>query len=298
VAAGVAEAVFSTRDMNQKDIAPAKYSGNFNYMHIPKLLAIICLVSLGAGSFSVHAQRPDSDMQALAREQMRKAMSDLEAQSPATPMNATPAPEKPKPAKKVKAVVPPPAPPTMVIVPAAPKPVMPPPAAVPPPPATPAPAAVPPPAMPPPAAASIPEQPKPVAVAKKKAPPSKATGFSQFTPIAESPNMENPPVTLVIPGDSPVMAPGKELKRADERKAREEVRKTLDETGPVKKSEAKFPVEAKMSPENGVATTMTKPAPAPGSKEDRLSELLDLYKADKISPAEYHDQRAKIIAEP
>jgi len=87
------------------------------------------------------------------------------------------------------------------------------------------------------------------------------------------------------------------LKRADERKAREEVRKTLDETGPVKKSEAKFPVEAKMSPENGVATTMTKPAPAPGSKEDRLSELLDLYKADKDFSAEYHDQRAKIIAD-
>ncbi len=81
-------------------------------------------------------------------------------------------------------------------------------------------------------------------------------------------------MTLVIPGDSPVMAPGKELKRADERKAREEVRKTLDEAGPGKKSEAKFPVEAKMSPENGVATTMTKPAP--GSKEDRLSALLDL----------------------
>src|SRR5258708_562462 len=93
-------------------VAPAKYSGNFSYIPTPKWLAIICLVSLGAGSFSVHAQRTDSDMQALAREQMRKAMSDLEAQSPATPMNATPAPEKPKPAKKVKAVVPPPAPPT------------------------------------------------------------------------------------------------------------------------------------------------------------------------------------------
>jgi len=76
------------------------------------------------------------------------------------------------------------------------------------------------------------------------------------------------------------------------------VRKTLEDTGPVKKSKAKFPDETKMSPENGVATTMTKPAPTPGSKEDRLSELLDLYKADKISPAEYHDQRAKIIAEP
>jgi len=195
--------------MNQKDIAPAKYSGNFNYMHIPKLLAIICLVSLASVHFPVHAQRPDSDMQALAREQMRKAMSDLEAQSPATPMNATPAPEKPKPAKESESGGSTASPPTMVIVPAAPKPVTPPPAAVPPP-ATPAPAAVPPPAMPPPAmpppaAASIPEQPKPVAVAKKKAPPSKATGFSQFTPIVESPNMENPPVTLVIPGDSPVM---------------------------------------------------------------------------------------------
>jgi hypothetical protein len=282
--------------MNQKDIAPAKFSGNHNDMHIPKLLAIVCVVSLGAGSLSVHAQRPDSDMQAVAREQMRKAMAELEKQSPATPTNAMPAPEKPKRAKKV-VVQPPPAPPTMVIVPAAPKPVMQPPAAEPPPPATPAPAAVPPPATPPPAAASILEQPKPVAVVKKKAPPTKGTGFSAFAPIAESPNMENPPVTLVIPGDSPVMAPGKELKRADERKAREEVRKTLGETGPNNKSEAKFPVEAKMGPEHA-ATTMAKPAPAPGSKEERLSELLDLYKADRISPAEYHDQRAKIIAEP
>jgi hypothetical protein len=287
--------------MNQKDIAPAKFSGNYKDMHIPKLVAMISVVTLGAGSLSVHAQGPDTDLQAMAREQMRKAMSQLDSQSPATPTNAMPAPEKPKPKKVV--VQPPPAPPTMVIVPAAPKPVMQPPAAVPPPPAMPAPAAVPQPAMTPPvappAAASMPEQPKPVVAAKKKTPPTKATGatgFSQFSPIAESPNMENPPVTLVIPGDSPVMAPGKELKRADERKAREEVRKSLGETGPNNKSEAKFPVEAKMGPEKGATTTMT--TPAPGSKEERLSELLDLYKADKISPAEYHDQRAKIIAEP
>ena len=42
------------------------------------------------------------------------------------------------------------------------------------------------------------------------------------------------------------------------------------------------------------------PAPtdfAPGSKEQRLYDLLQLYKADKITPAEYHQQRAKILAE-
>jgi hypothetical protein len=35
-----------------------------------------------------------------------------------------------------------------------------------------------------------------------------------------------------------------------------------------------------------------------GSKERRLDDLLRLYKADQITPQEYHVQRAKIIAEP
>jgi hypothetical protein len=41
-------------------------------------------------------------------------------------------------------------------------------------------------------------------------------------------------------------------------------------------------------------------APAPGSqsREQRLSRLLELYKADYLSPLEYHEQRAKIIEEP
>jgi len=34
------------------------------------------------------------------------------------------------------------------------------------------------------------------------------------------------------------------------------------------------------------------------TKEERLKELLDLYKADKLSPREYHEQRAKILKEP
>jgi hypothetical protein len=41
-------------------------------------------------------------------------------------------------------------------------------------------------------------------------------------------------------------------------------------------------------------------APATGSatKEARLAELLQKYKADQITPHEYHMQRAKILAEP
>jgi len=36
----------------------------------------------------------------------------------------------------------------------------------------------------------------------------------------------------------------------------------------------------------------------PKTKQERLRELTDLYKADKMSPAEYHQKRAAILAEP
>ena len=34
------------------------------------------------------------------------------------------------------------------------------------------------------------------------------------------------------------------------------------------------------------------------SKRDRLKELLELYKGDKITPKEYHRMRSKILSEP
>jgi hypothetical protein len=40
------------------------------------------------------------------------------------------------------------------------------------------------------------------------------------------------------------------------------------------------------------------PEPGPASKQARLAALLQLYKADTITPQQYHTQRAKIIAEP
>lgn len=45
------------------------------------------------------------------------------------------------------------------------------------------------------------------------------------------------------------------------------------------------------------ANLETPVSPLSGSKQDRLAELLRRYKADEVTPQEYHTQRAKIIAE-
>ena len=49
-------------------------------------------------------------------------------------------------------------------------------------------------------------------------------------------------------------------------------------------------------------TASTQPPPeqstGPKTKQERLEALLLLYRADKISPPEYHEQRAKILTEP
>lgn len=48
-------------------------------------------------------------------------------------------------------------------------------------------------------------------------------------------------------------------------------------------------------------TVLTMPAPPTGlsaTKQEKLDHLLQLYRADQITPEEYHDQRAKILAEP
>jgi hypothetical protein len=56
------------------------------------------------------------------------------------------------------------------------------------------------------------------------------------------------------------------------------------------------------------ATTTSAPAesaqpaapalPIAASKEQRLQQLLSQYKADQITPQQYHEQRAAILAEP
>lgn len=47
-----------------------------------------------------------------------------------------------------------------------------------------------------------------------------------------------------------------------------------------------------------VSTAPAIPSPISKSKQDRLQELLEQYRADKLTPSEYHAARAKILAEP
>ncbi len=48
----------------------------------------------------------------------------------------------------------------------------------------------------------------------------------------------------------------------------------------------------------GMKPIVAPPLPITASKEDRLEALLMLYQTDRISPAEYHKQRAAILADP
>ena len=40
------------------------------------------------------------------------------------------------------------------------------------------------------------------------------------------------------------------------------------------------------------------PLPITGVKQQRLTQLLEAYKKDQLTPAQYHQERAKILAEP
>ncbi len=65
--------------------------------------------------------------------------------------------------------------------------------------------------------------------------------------------------------------------------------------------ETPAPAPARAAP----ASTQAAPAAAPGpgsgaemTRDQKLADLLRRYKADEISPADYHSERAKILAEP
>jgi hypothetical protein len=54
---------------------------------------------------------------------------------------------------------------------------------------------------------------------------------------------------------------------------------------------------AKATPAPAPAPMVAPPLPISGTKEERLAEILRQYKADQITPLQYHTQRAKILAE-
>jgi hypothetical protein len=61
------------------------------------------------------------------------------------------------------------------------------------------------------------------------------------------------------------------------------------------------PEKPPKKPTKAVLTFPTIPGPPPAisaDKQQRLADLLRKYKADEITPEEYHQQRAKIMGEP
>jgi hypothetical protein len=54
----------------------------------------------------------------------------------------------------------------------------------------------------------------------------------------------------------------------------------------------------KAKPEEVKTAADPVPTKLPKSKQQRLDELLEAYKKDQLSPSQYHEQRAKILAEP
>jgi len=97
------------------------------------------------------------------------------------------------------------------------------------------------------------------------------------------------------------------VKAAEPRPAQEQTR-TQKETEPqvakpavVKQAKPKPEPEEKAvaaKPARVFAPVEPPPSPISSAKEARLAELLRKYKADEITPQQYHEQRAKILAEP
>lgn len=104
-------------------------------------------------------------------------------------------------------------------------------------------------------------------------------------------------------------------------KAREALRQKMQEVTPVgsasvagaqsspeaqaeiQREEAQAAAERRAKRAESLTPTAYKPLPGPGSplsatKQERLAELLRLYRAEAITPEQYHTQRAKILAEP
>jgi len=87
---------------------------------------------------------------------------------------------------------------------------------------------------------------------------------------------------------------------AAEAKAREDAQKSAAGEAETRKAESvqvKPDAVAEVKPA-AFAPLETPPPAVPASKEAKLADLLRKYKADEITPKEYHQERARILAEP
>ena len=158
-----------------------------------------------------------------------------------------------------------------------------------------------------PATNSMPAQPvKPVTVTPTKPMPAPAPAQPAVTPapvVVQKPAMTTP----TQPMPMGVKKPGG-LSPEAEMRAREALRQATAQADaqtpmPVMEppSKATRPGPKPVFAETTVAAPAPLTVPPPqlsGSKQQRLDQLLQQYKADQITSAQYHEQRAKVLAEP
>ena len=274
-------------------------------MQISKNLPMICALALLVSAPPLRAA--ESEAQAKAREALRKKMSELDAQEKGAPAPAPRAPAPTAPATAAPAVV----------APARPGPAAAPapsrvddeatvrareamrqklreldtqqiPGSAPTPSAQVAPRQTPPPTAP----AAV-----PMTAAAGQAGDDEATARAREAMRQKLRELDTPQ----FPG--PASAPSAQATADDEAsaRARAALRQKMVELDaqPPPPSQA-WPGD---KPVSAASRADLKPLPAPpspfsGPKEARLADLLRQYKADEISPEQYHKQRAKILTEP
>jgi hypothetical protein len=117
-------------------------------------------------------------------------------------------------------------------------------------------------------------------------------------PAAPAPTFEQPAAAPVVVTQEGAVAPPAAQDDARTAQLRAALREALASTpapaasAPATSGTAALPAELPAP-----AIMMAPPLPISATKEERLETLLQLYKADRITPMEYHERRAKILAE-
>ena len=141
-----------------------------------------------------------------------------------------------------------------------------------------------------------------------------AIPVGQEAPAASAPPTATPVVTTSVKAAAPTAAElraSKAREAAEKKAGQAQIAKAKAEADADKKAQAAVapqktakpakkskPAAATVEAAASLAPLEGPPSSLPARKEQLLHALLEQYKADKISAEEYHEQRAKILAEP
>jgi hypothetical protein len=107
------------------------------------------------------------------------------------------------------------------------------------------------------------------------------------------------PAPMTEPAQAAFFEPIPEAPAVDIERARQALReKTSQVDPPAASEEAKAKPTSRSKGPEVLQPIQGPPTGLPPAKEERLKGLLDLYKADKLTPQQYHAERAKILSEP